>query len=45
MNKLDSTGEVARQELEKDDWAQEGWSSSLVVPERRPARNVLGGDE
>jgi hypothetical protein len=42
MNKPDSTGEVAGEELEVDDWAQEGWSSSLVVPERRPAPNVLG---
>jgi hypothetical protein len=43
MNKPDGTGEVARQKLEMDDWAQEGWSSLLVVPERRPAPNVLGG--
>ena len=43
MNEPDNTGEVARQELEMDDWAQEGWSLSLVVPERRPAPNVPGG--
>jgi hypothetical protein len=42
MNEPDNTGEVARQELEMDDWAQECWSSSLVVPERRPAPNVPG---
>jgi hypothetical protein len=43
MNKPDSTGEVTGQEPEVDDWAQEGWSSSLVVPERRPAPNVPDG--
>ena len=44
MNKKpDSAGE----ELEMDDWAQEGWSSSLVVPGRHPAteRFLVGGDE
>ena len=37
MNKPDSTGEGAGEELDMDGPAQEGWSSSLVVPERRPA--------
>jgi hypothetical protein len=40
-DKPDSTGEVAGEELEMDDWAQQGWSSSPVVPERHPA-NVTG---
>jgi hypothetical protein len=30
-----------------DDWAQEGWSSSLIVPERHPVLEcfLVGGDE
>src|SRR5215475_5303114 len=44
-DKPDSTGEAAGEELEMDDWAQETWSSSPVVSERRPARTFLAGGD